>query len=144
MVGFCGVLAACGGDGATPPAPSPGNSGLWTGTTFQGAPISFSVSAGEKVTAITIGHNFNGCSGVETFSDLNLETAPNVTCIPGPCSPGIQSYRAFNYGSGPPAGPRTSVNGLFLSASRAEGTAGFQNYPGCGSATGVPWTATKR
>ena len=140
--GVCAFISACGSSNTTPtPA---GYAGLWNGTTSQGAAISFSVSSDEKVTAITLGHNFNGCSGVETFSNLNLDTAPNVTCIPGPCSPGLLSYRAFGYSSGPREGPATSVNAVFLSTTRAEGSAGFRDYPGCGTAIGVGWLATKR
>lgn len=108
-------------------------------------PIAFSVSSDEKVTTITVGYSFNGCSGSQTFSGLDLRTAPDVTCIPGPCSGAITSYRAFSYSSsGPIDGPRTTMNGLFLPANRAEGQAGFVNYPGCGTASGVVWTATRR
>ena len=77
------------------------------------------------MTTITIGYSFNACSGSQTFSGLDLRTAPDVTCIPGPCSGSISSYRAFGYASsGPIDGPRTVVNGLFVSANRAEGQAG--------------------
>ena len=139
------LLAACTGP-TRPSTDVPTFSvGQWSGTTSQGMPIDFSVSSDEKVTTITVGYSFNACSGSQTFSGLDLRTAPDVTCIPGPCSGTITSYRAFGYASsGPIDGPRTAINGLFVSANRAEGQAGFFNYPGCGTASGVGWTATKR
>jgi hypothetical protein len=90
---LCALANACSTSAPTPV----GYAGQWTGTTAQGRPIAFTVSADEKVTSITVGYSFNGCSGSQTFSNLNLDTAPNVTCIPGPCGPGMSSYRAFNY-----------------------------------------------
>ncbi len=145
LVASCMLVGACNGP-TRPSTVAPSLSiGQWSGTTSQGMPIAFSVSADEKVTSITIGYSFNGCSGSQTFSGLDLRTAPDVTCIPGPCSGAISSYRAFGYASsGPIDGPRTAVNGLFVSANRAEGQAGFFNYPGCGTASGVGWTATRR
>lgn len=138
------LLSACNGP-TRPSTAAPALIGQWSGTTSQGMPIAFSVSSDEKVTTITVGYSFNGCSGSQTFSGLDLRTAPDVTCIPGPCSGAISSYRAFGYSSsGSIEGSRTSVNGLFLSANQAEGQAGFVNYPGCGTASGVGWTATRR
>jgi hypothetical protein len=90
-----------------------------------------------------VGHSFYSCSGVQTFSNLNLDTAPMVTCIPGPCSPPVSSYRAFSYSAGSIDGPFTTVNGLFPLTTRAEGQVTFRNYPGCGTAAGIGWTATK-
>ena len=80
--------------------------GEWRGTTSQGMPIALTVSADERVTTITLGYDFDGCAGSHTFSDVNVATAPDVTCIPGPCSGAVVSYRAFAYvngefGSGP-------------------------------------------
>lgn len=142
VIALCAVAAACG----SPTAPADGGyAGQWSGTTAQGASIAFTISPEELVTAITVGHAFSGCSGSETFANLSLAIAPNVVCIPGPCAPSLLSYRAFGYESGLRIdGPSTSVNGLFLSTTRAEGAANFRTYPGCGSAIGVPWTATRR
>lgn len=145
LVASCTLVSACNGPTKPSPAAPSLAVGEWRGTTSQGMPIVFTVSSDEKVTTITIGYSFNGCSGAQTFSGLDLRTAPDVTCIPGPCSGAISSYRAFGYASsGPIDGPRTAVNGLFVAASRAEGQAGFFNYPGCGTASGVGWTATRR
>ena len=135
-------VAAC---GSQPTTPSTGTyQGEWTGTTAQGTPIAFTVSADEKVTSITIGYNFNGCSGSHTFANLNLETTPNVICIPGPCSVLLPSFRSFTYLAGTIDGPRTTINGMFPAANRAEGQVAFANYPQCGSALGVGWSAARR
>ena len=139
------LQSGCGG----PTTPSPGalslSVGQWSGTTSQGMPIAFTVSADETLTTLTIGYNFNGCSGSQMFSNLNVRTAPEVICVPGPCSGTVASYRSFRYTAGPvDGGARTSVNGLFLPGDRAEGQAGFFDYPGCGTAAGVGWTATRR
>ena len=106
--------------------------------------MTFTVSSDQKVTAIAVGYSFNGCSGTQTFSNLNLDTAPMVTCIPGPCPDSVSSYRAFGYSARSPDGPSTSVNGLFPSTTRAEGQVTFRDYPGCGTAVGVGWAATRR
>ena len=136
--------SACSG----PTSPSTSSSlttGQWAGTTAQGTPIAFTVSSDEKVTALTIGYSFNGCSGSQTFSNLNLPTAPDVICIPGPCSGTISSYRAFNYSDGARGtGPITTVNGLFLPGNQAQGQVTFLDYPGCGTAPGVTWSAARR
>ena len=132
-----------------PPTPFGGASSLsvgeWSGRMSQGMPIAFSVSTDERVTTITLGYAFNGCSGSRTFSDLDVPTAPDVTCIPGPCSGTLLSYRAFGYVNGSfGGGPVTQVNGLFLPRNEARGQVGFFDYSGCGTATAVEWTATKR
>ncbi len=137
------VFASASACGSSSPTPV-GYSGEWRGTTSQGAPIAFTIT-NEMVTSIAVGHNFNGCSGSQTFPDLNLPTAPDVRCIPGPCTPAVSSYRAFGYSSRSAIdGPSTSVNGLFLSVVTAQGTVNFNNFPGCGAAIGVGWTATRR
>ena len=98
---WCALMSAC---GPTTPS-SAALDGQWSGTTSQGTSITFTVSSDQKVTAITVGYRFNGCSGVQTFSNLSLETAPMVTCIPGPCPAPVSSYRAFSYVSGSIPGP---------------------------------------
>lgn len=139
------VLVAGCGDGPTSPSPSSLSVGQWSGTTAQGRPIAFTVSSDEAVTTITVGYSFNSCSGTQTFSNLNVPTAPDVTCIPGPCSGGIATYRAFAYQNGSAgSGPSTTVNGLFLPGGRAQGQVSFRDYPGCGTVAGVEWTATRR
>jgi hypothetical protein len=146
----CGVVAsalvsAC----SVPVVPFTGTRSLsvgeWSGTTSQGMPITLVVSPDETVTTITVDYNFNGCSGSHTFADLNVPTAPDVTCIPGPCSGTLESYRAFGYSVGSvDSGPFTQINGLFLPRDQARGQATFSRYPTCGTAPPVEWTATRR
>jgi hypothetical protein len=136
-----------GGCGSSPTAPSAraaNYAGEWSGTTAQGRPITFTVSGDAKVTSIVVGYSFNGCSGSQTFSNLNLETAAMVECIPGPCPASLSTFRSFSHLTGSIDGPMTTVNGLLYSTTTAEGAVGFRNYPGCGTALGIAWTATKR
>jgi hypothetical protein len=138
----CALASACGS--STEPG-QPGYAGQWSGTTTQGRPITFTISADEMVTAISVGHEFNGCAGSETFSNLSIPIAPNVQCIPGPCPAPVTAYRAFAYSAGDArSGPATSLNALFLGPGRAEGRVNFIEFPGCGSSLGVSWAATKR
>jgi len=46
-IALCAALAACGGS-PTAPASGMGYQGAWSGTTAQGRPISFTVSAGAE------------------------------------------------------------------------------------------------
>jgi hypothetical protein len=137
------LVTGCGG---SPTVPASGSyAGLWSGTTAQGTPITFTISTEENVTTISVAHNFNGCSGSQTFANLSLPIAPELHCIPGPCSPSQLSYRQLAYSTGDRVnGPSFTIMGVFLSTRNAEGAMAFQNYPGCGSATGVPWSATRR
>ena len=78
-IAWCAVMSAC-----SPTTPSSAAlDGQWTGTTSQGTPITFTVSSDQKVTAISVGYSFNGCSGVQTFSNLNLENRSNGDVHPG-------------------------------------------------------------
>jgi hypothetical protein len=125
-------------------ATATGYAGQWSGTTAQASSIAFTVAANEMVTSITIGHAFNGYSGSQTFSNLSVSIAPRVECIPGPCPASVSAYHAFNYASGSSIDePSTAVNAVFLSNDRAEGTLNFRGFPGCGSAIGVPWAASR-
>jgi hypothetical protein len=140
-----GLLASACGRDPTSPSPSSLSVGQWNGTTAQGMVITFTVSSDEILTTLSVGHSFNGCSGMQTFSNLQVATAPDVICIPGPCSGTTSTYRAFGFSSGSRGtGPSTAVNGLFLPGDRAQGVASFHDFPGCGTATGVEWTATRR
>lgn len=131
----CAVISAC---DRSPTTPSSGYAGEWSGTTSQGRPITLTVSSAQKITAITVGYSFGGCSGVNTFSNLNLDIGfpPNPAVpVPGP---------EFGFGSGSPEGPNyTQVSGFFTSNITATGSVGFLGYAGCPN-TGAVWTATKR
>ena len=66
----CVFLSGCDDAGLTDPGPV-GHVGEWSGSTFQGRPISFTVSSEQQVTTISLGYQIDSCSGVETFSNLN-------------------------------------------------------------------------
>src|SRR5215468_11077959 len=89
-----GLLAGC---QQSPMDPGGNHAGTWNGTTSQGAPISFTISSSEHVTAITVGYNFGGCSGTRAFSGLNvaINSAP-----PGLLPPELQQYSGFNFRDG--------------------------------------------
>jgi hypothetical protein len=136
--GLIGALSGCGGNTAngptTPSLDAPRYDGQWKGTTSQGRPITFTVSLDQKVTAITVGYSFSGCSGLNAFSGLNLDigNGPNPATSLGP-----------GFGSGPPDGPNyTQVYGSFSSNTTATGSMIFGDYPSCGNAAGI-WTATR-
>ena len=124
-------------------APSSNLAGDWTGTTAQGSPITFTVSAEDKVTSLTIGYSFSGCSGSRSFTNLSLDMAP-VSCTSPSCPPGLPSVLAFSYSATSNDGATTRVGGGFPLAATAEGLADFTEYPGCGSASQVRWSATRR
>lgn len=109
---------------------------------MQGRSMSFSVSADQKVTSMTVGYNFNGCSGTNTFSNLSLDIGIGPSGfpprVPTPSNPG------FGYGSGSPEAPNyTQVIGTFTSSRTAAGSATFLNVTNCGNAV-TNWSATKR
>ena len=136
VIGLTGCGGSTGNNPTTPGGDPARYDGQWRGTTSQGRPITFTVSSAQKVTAITVGYSFNGCSGVNTFSNLNLDigVTPNPATSLGP---------GFGFGSGAPDGTNyTQVYGSFRSNTTAAGTVIFGDYPGCGNAIGN-WTATR-
>jgi len=142
---LAGLLASACGRDPTSPSRLSLSVGQWSGTTAQGMVITFTVSSDEILTTLSVGHSFSGCSGMQTFSNLQVATAPDVICTPGPCSDTTSTYRAFGFSSGSRGtGPSTAVNGLFLPGGRAQGVAAFHDFPGCGTVTGVEWSATRR
>lgn len=134
------LAGACSSNGSAPTSP-PGvmadYEGEWNGTTSQGMRISFSVRD-KKVTSISVGYNFNGCNGTNSFPNLNLAIGypPNPTSpYPGP---------GFGFGSGAPDGPNyTQVYGTFSSATAATGSMIFGAYTGCGNSLGI-WSASRK
>lgn len=141
VAAICAAASACSDGGATTPTP-PGSSftGEWSGTTSQGVPISFTVSADQTVTSITVGYRFNGCTGSNTFSNLSLRIgdSPFPPRVPTPGSAG------FGYGSGPPDGANyTQVQGTFTSNQASTGSVVFLNFGSCGNAV-ANWAASRR
>ena len=141
IVAVCAAASACNNSSVTTPTTSGVYTGEWSGTTSQGAPISFSVSADQAVTSITVGYKFNGCSGSNTFANLSLQIAtaqsPFPPRVPTGDSPG------FGFGSGPPEGANyTQVLGTLPSGQTSTGSVAFLNFSNCGNAV-ANWTATK-
>jgi len=141
MVGLAAGVSGCSSSTMpTPPSTGvpPRYDGEWSGTTSQGRPISFTVSADQKVTAITVGYSFNSCSGTKTFPGLSLD-------IGNPPNPGSPSGGpGFGYGSGPPDAPNyTQVYGTFASSTAVSGSVVFGDYTNCGNAIGI-WSATRK
>src|SRR5262245_40712976 len=129
------VLSAGCGDG--PSAPTQTIAGQWSGTTSQGTPFTFMVSGDSKVTSLTFGYSFGGCTGSLAYTpDILLET---IATAPVPVYTG-------HYESGPVGSPnRVLITFLLTSTTEAHGMVVFVDYAGCGQnpATGA-WTATKR
>jgi hypothetical protein len=93
------------------------------------------VSSDHKVTAIAVGHDFNGCSGARAFADLAIE----ITSL------GDGRAFGFEFASAPTGTPnRILLGGVFYSNSTAQGSVLFVDYPGCGLGAGTAWTATRR
>ena len=135
----CALACACSGDSPTAPS-APDYNGQWSGATLQGRPVAFTVSS-NRVSAITVGYDFGGCSGSKTFTNLNLE----IFDVSGP-APGGQTTpnsRGFAYGVGAPDGSFVQIQGFFRSNTTADGAVVFAEYPGCGDGAGF-WLATKR
>ena len=121
------LLATVGcGDGGTGPI---SYDGMWSGTTSQGRPISFTV-AGNAVTVATIGYSASGnCSPVPTGS----------TITPGVPLPINGTSISITFGGG-------TITGTFSSATAASGTfsVSFAGIPsGCSSNASGTWTATR-
>jgi hypothetical protein len=120
-----------------------GYSGEWSGPTIQGRVVSFTVSPNQKVTSITVGYNFNGCSGSRTFSNLSLDIA-TVQRPPGSPSAGPFENAGFGYGSGPIDQPDfLGISGSFTSTDTAVGVLTFSNFSSCGNGVAI-WNATRR
>jgi hypothetical protein len=143
VVLFASLMSACGSD-VSPVTPTPitptstassqDYEGEWQGTTLQGTPITFSISADQRVTTITVGYILNGCSISKTFSNLSLTIAsPPPPIRPGP--PG------FGYGSSSPDFTNfIQVEGWFPTNERAMGIVIFAGMraAGTGAPTGPP------
>ena len=127
------LLGACGGSvgptGTSPVAPgAAGYAGDWSGRTFQQQPISFTVSSEQKVTAVSVGYAFNGCSGVETLSGLDQAVTSSFT----------------QFGSTLSDGRGMMITIVFLPGGVASGGVVFYGPPSCGSTgSGGPFSATR-
>jgi hypothetical protein len=132
----CALFSACGDGDQAPTAPGgggPGYAGEWSGTTAQGQPISFTVSADQKVTAVSAGYVFSGCSGMERLSNLS-ETIMQL------------STGGFaQFGQSLADGRGISVTITFVAERSASGVVVFYGPPSCGSTgSGSQFNASKR
>jgi hypothetical protein len=135
------LATACGSSGL-PAAPSPsltpeGYAGRWSGTTSMGTAIDFTVAANGSVTAIAVGYNGDGCSGMNTYAEVDVEIRNPYSSLGRP---------QFQYSSGSPDSVAlTVVFGRFDSDTVANGSVGFRGYLSCGTSVfGGTWTASKR
>lgn len=109
----------------------PNLSGQWSGSTSQGAPLTF-VVADLTITSITVGFNFGACAGTTTYANL---TAPVAA---------VGARVGFSYTSGSPELPEyTQIIGAFNSNTAADGVVVFAGYPGCANQSAT-WTASLR
>ena len=140
LIGMWSTMACSSGSVTAPGGLQRAYTGEWTGATSQGTTITFSVSAPNIVTSITIGHNFNGCRDTQMFSGLSVGIGESGLPgrMPTPSNPG------FGFGSGSPEAPNfVQVTGQFTSSQAANGTVTFLNFENCGNAV-AQWSATKR
>ncbi len=130
----CGLLSGCGT--ATPTDPDPvavGYAGEWSGTTFQGRPISFTVSPEQQVTTISVGYQIDMCSGVETFSDV--KGVPFADGLP-----------AFQFTAKLADTRPIAIQGYLMPDASVSGTLLLYGPPSCGRSETVagPFTARRR
>jgi hypothetical protein len=139
---LCAVAAACGGDGPTAPSASNSFNGQWTGTTSQGQPITITVSS-ERVTAVTVGYSYAGCSGTKTATDLNLEIV-DVRTLPIQAPPGAPPYGIAGLLGPYSESDNTQIQAWFREPSERSGN-GFVLFvrPGCGESLAL-YTVTRR
>ena len=144
------VTAACSasspasptGSSTSSPASPTGTStsslvGSWSGTTFQGRAIAFTVSA-DQLTSLTVGYAIDTCSGVATFSNLAV---PLFTV-------GGTNAAGFVYGATLADRPQVglSVQGYLMPDGSVWGTLIVYGLPSCGPSESVAGSlqATRR
>ena len=129
----CVLSSGCGAASPASPGPLPvGHAGEWRGTTFQGRPISFTVSPEQQVTSISLGYQIDTCSGVDTFSDL---TVPFTADVP-----------AFQFTAVLPDKRQVGIQGYLMPDASVWGSLVVYAPPSCGQseAVGGMFTARKR
>jgi hypothetical protein len=133
-------LTACGGSPTEPTRQSTTYAGQWSGNGL-GLTVSFTVSPDDKITALSIGYNFSGCSGTVTRTDLNLDMV--TTTDPRSNTP----RPSFGWGSAQPDFTNyVQLFAWFDSHDNAHGTITMGDMTGCprGSFGGGIFTAAKR
>jgi hypothetical protein len=114
-----------------------GYAGEWSGTTSQNQPLSFSVSADQQVTSVTVGWAFNGCSAIGTSSAKSFPITN-----PQPPGPPPWNNPGFVYGGQGQDGSVWAVTGAFTSTQTATGNVEVVAVPNCGN-TIATWNATR-
>jgi len=136
--------AGCGPVSPAEPSAGPDYAGMWTGPTSQGGTITFAVSSEQKVVAIGVDYNLNGCSGTAVLSGLSLEVSRPELAPGSPNAGGPFDNPSFGTGTHGLTLPNfLGVSGSFTSGDSARGVLTLRQYGGCGSGTAT-WTATKR
>jgi hypothetical protein len=136
LIAICAPVA-CGGGGGIAPSPV-GYAGEWTGTTSNGPPIRFSVSAADTVTSITLVYSFSAdCSGTLTYTDLAV---PIRTSNP----PGLPASDQLGFGYSTTNGVNgTLIAGGFSPDRRsASGQFALVHFGACDTVVGT-WTAQR-
>ncbi len=132
LVLVAALASACGS--MSPAAPDSAYKGNWSGTTSHGMALAFTVSADQKITSITVGYSFNGCTGSKTFSGLLVPIAVRQDT----------GHAGFEFQSGPlDQANFTGVSGTFDSTTSAAGLTAFGNYDGCANGL-ASWSATRQ
>jgi hypothetical protein len=137
VIAMC-VIAACNQSASSPTTPSTvGYAGEWSGATSQNQPISFSVSADQQVTSLSVGWAFNGCSAIGTSSAKSFPITN-----PQPPGPPPWDNPGFVYGGQGQDGSVWAVTGAFTSTQTATGNVEVVGVPNCGN-TIATWNATR-
>jgi hypothetical protein len=119
----CAAMMATASCADSPTAAGGLYAGEWSGSTTQGTTIRFTVSRGDQITSLTIGHSFNGCSGERTFSGLSVAVQRQLA----------GSGAIFHFESIPLNGRTYLVDGQFPSSGAVSGVAVFGNFEACGN-----------
>jgi hypothetical protein len=135
---------ACGPASPAQPSARPDYAGTWTGPTSQGGRITFAVSSEQRVVAIGVEYNLNGCSGTAVLSGLALEVSRPQLAPGSPNAGGPFDNPSFGTGTHGLTQPNfLGVSGSFVSDDTARGVLTLREYGGCGSGTAT-WSAARR
>ena len=138
------VSAACGSGSPFEPSTRPDYGGMWKGPTSRGGTIAFAVSSEQRVLAIRVDYDLNGCSGTAVLSGLSLEVSRPRLAPGSPNTGGPFDNPSFGTGTQGLEQPNSLVvSGSFTSGDTATGVLTLRHLGGCGSGV-ASWTATKR
>ncbi len=131
------TVSSCAGKNPESPSTT-GLAGNWSGTTFQGRPISFTVSRDNRLTTLSVGYQIDACTGTASFANLDVA----VFEVAGAASSG------FAYGQTLTDRPDVGVGvqGYLMPNGGVAGTLIVYGKPACGSSEAVagPFNASRR